>query len=79
MDEKQFRAYLQHVARKLFAGDGYELSENVGDWDSHLHVVLLDAIEAECGVSFSSQEVHAVRSIGALHAALQSKRAGESS
>jgi len=75
MTEEQLRQRLRSIAARLVQGPGWELSENIADWDSHLHVLAIDAIEVEYRVAFSSQEVLGMSTIGKLHAALQSKLA----
>ena len=51
-------------------------SDDVAEWDSANHVLLMVAIEAEFGVRFETGEITAPENVGELVDLIQNKRGG---
>lgn len=51
-------------------------SDDVAEWDSANHVLLMVAIEAEFGVRFETDEITAPENVGELVDLIQNKRGG---
>ena len=73
MTEDNFRAHLQAIAGRTLEATSPVLPESVADWDSSLHVRVIDSIEERYMVRFDSQELLGMSSIGELFEALRVK------
>lgn len=66
------------VFREVFEDDALEVAEkmtadDIPEWDSLKHIMLVLAIETEFGVKLKASEIGAIANVGALVALLEAK------
>ena len=69
MDAGEIRVALTRIFREVIENESLELrddmsAQDIPEWDSYVHIVLITAIEREFGVRFSGEEVQALGTIG---------------
>ena len=62
---------LQQIFRDIFEDDGIEIfdemtANDIGEWDSLMHVILVVAIEKEFGLTLNAAEVGNLENVGKM-------------
>lgn len=69
METNEIKAQLQEIFRDVFDDESIELfnemtSNDVEDWDSLSHIMLISKIEARFNIRFTTQEVQLTKNVG---------------
>ncbi len=69
---------LQEIFRDIFDDEELEIYDemtaaDISEWDSLTHMVLIEEIEDKFGISFSTEEVMKIKSIGEIKKIIDNK------
>ena len=80
MQRDQIYAELNELFRELFSDDTISLTPettaaDIDGWDSFNHLSVIVAVETRFGIKMKTSEIDKLANVGALVAAIESKRA----
>lgn len=78
MDKKEVLKKLESIFADVFANDDILLNEDtsandIEDWDSLTHIIILEAIQDEYGVKFDLDEIIEMKTVGDMINAIINK------
>lgn len=71
MDNNEILQQVQTIFRKVFNDDKLEINESmtandVDNWDSLTHMILISEVEKELDISFKLRELNKMKNVGGL-------------
>jgi acyl carrier protein len=78
MTKKEITEKLQEIFRDIFDDESIVLfddmtSDDVEDWDSLSHINLINDIEAQFGITFTTDEIVGTKNVGEFIQVIESK------
>lgn len=78
MNENKILDTLQDIFRDVFADDNIKIdrgtnANDIEDWDSLNHIVLLEAVQGEYGITFEIDDIIDMKNVGDIVDAIMNK------
>jgi len=78
MERSVLRAQLTVIFRRVFGDDSLEITDgltanDVGNWDSLSHMILIGEVEKSLGVTFKLKELNKMKNVGDMMDIILSK------